>query len=67
LSYAFVFIAAALLGSAFPLLSHAAIDPVRQSGKRVSLLYMSNIAGSTLGSFLIGFVVLDHWSTRAAS
>ncbi|HMD77887.1 MAG TPA: hypothetical protein VKG86_10985 [Terracidiphilus sp.] len=67
LSYVFMFIAAALLGSAFPLLSHAAIDPARKSGKRISFLYMSNIVGSTLGSFLIGFVVLDHWSTRAAS
>ncbi len=62
-----LFIPAALLGAAFPLLAHAAIDPGRQVGRGVSLLYLSNIAGSTLGSFLIGFVVLDHWSTRAAS
>ncbi len=67
LSYVFVFVAAALLGSAFPLLSHAAIDPARESGRRVSLLYMSNIVGSTLGSFLVGFVVLDYLSTRATS
>jgi len=66
-SFVFVFIAAALLGSAFPLLSHAAIDPAQDSGKYISFLYMSNIAGSTLGSFLVGFVVLDHWSTRATS
>jgi spermidine synthase len=62
-----VFIGAALLGSAFPLLSHAAIDPGKQAGKGVGLLYLSNIVGSTLGSFLIGFVVLDRWSTRATS
>jgi predicted membrane-bound spermidine synthase len=67
LSYFFVFIAAALLGSAFPLLCHAAIDPAHDSGKRISLLYMSNIVGSTLGSFLVGFVILDHWSTRVTS
>lgn len=66
-SFVFVFIAAALLGSAFPLLSHAAIDPAKGSGKHISFLYMSNIAGSTLGSFLVGFVVLDHWSTQATS
>jgi spermidine synthase len=66
-SFVLVFIAAALLGSAFPLLSHAAIDPARSSGKHVSYLYMSNIAGSTLGSFLVGFIVLDVWSTRATS
>ncbi len=62
-----VFVGAALLGSAFPLLSHAAIDPAKQAGKGVGLLYLSNIAGSTLGSFLVGFVVLDIWSTRATS
>jgi predicted membrane-bound spermidine synthase len=67
LSYIFVFIAAALLGSAFPLLSHAAIDPAQNSGKSISFIYVSNIVGSTLGSFLVGFVVLDHWSTRATS
>ncbi len=62
-----LFIGATLLGAAFPLLAHAAIDPARQVGRGVSLLYLSNIIGSTLGSFLIGFVVLDHWSTRATS
>ena len=67
LSFVLVFIAAALLGSAFPLLAHAAIDPSQGSGKHISFLYMSNIVGSTLGSFLVGFVVLDHWSTRATS
>jgi predicted membrane-bound spermidine synthase len=67
LSYVFVFIAAALLGSAFPLISHAAIDPARKTGKGVSLIYVSNIVGSTLGSFLVGFVILDHWSTSATS
>ena len=67
LSYVFVFVAAALLGSAFPLLSHAAIDPVKGSGKGVSILYLSNIIGSTLGSFVVGFVILDHWSTQATS
>ncbi|MGA2049499.1 MAG: hypothetical protein ABSG96_17505 [Terracidiphilus sp.] len=67
LSYILVFVAAALLGSAFPLLAHAAIDPAKDSGKSISFLYVSNIAGSTLGSFLVGFVILDHWSTRATS
>lgn len=66
-TFTLVFIAAALLGSAFPLLSHAVIDPAQDVGRRVSFLYLSNIAGSTLGSYLIGFVVLDHWSTRATS
>ncbi len=66
-TYPFLAIVAALLGSAFPLLSHAAIGPTEQAGKRLSYLYLSNIVGSALGSFLIGFVVLDHWSTRQTS
>ena len=66
-TYTFVFVGAALLGAAFPLLSHAAVNPARKVGKGVSLLYLSNIAGSTLGSFLVGYVLLDHWSTQAVS
>ena len=57
LTFVFVFIAAALMGSAFPLISHAFVIRRSDSGTRVSLLYLSNIIGSTLGSFLIGFVV----------
>lgn len=67
LTFVLVSIAAALLGSAFPLVAHAAIDPIHGSGKHVSFLYMSNIVGSTLGSFLVGFVVLNDWSTQATS
>lgn len=66
-TFAFVFLAAALLGSAFPLLAHAAIGPGHGAGKSISYLYLSNIVGSTLGSFVIGFIVLDHWSARATS
>jgi len=66
-TYPFIAIAAALLGAAFPLLSHAAIDPAEQAGKKLSYLYLSNIIGSALGSFAIGFVILDHWSTRQTS
>ena len=35
--------------------------------RSISFIYGSNIVGSTLGSFLVGFVILDHWSTRATS
>ena len=62
-----VFIAANLLGAAFPLLAHAAIDPAQRVGTGVSRLYLSNIVGSTLGSFVVGFWVLDHCSTRVTS
>ncbi|HVN93187.1 MAG TPA: fused MFS/spermidine synthase [Terracidiphilus sp.] len=65
--YGLVTIAAALLGASFPILSHAAIGPEDQAGKKLSYLYLSNIVGSALGSFLVGFVILDHWSTSATS
>jgi predicted membrane-bound spermidine synthase len=65
--FVLIFMAAALLGSAFPLLSHASIDPSQNAGKRLSLLYLSNIIGSTLGSFFVGFVVLNRLSTRTTS
>lgn len=64
-TYFFVVIAAGLLGSAFPLLAHATIASSRGAGKGLSYLYLSNILGSTLGSFLVGFVILNYWSTRA--
>jgi len=51
-----VAIAAALLGSAFPMICHVSIPADRHPGSTLSLLYFSNIVGSALGSFLIGFV-----------
>jgi spermidine synthase len=62
-----VFIATSLLGAAFPLLSHAAISPRQKAGSRVSYLYIANIIGSASGSFLVGFILMDHWSTQAIS
>ncbi|HTB98156.1 MAG TPA: fused MFS/spermidine synthase [Terracidiphilus sp.] len=67
MTFPFVSIAAALLGAMFPVLCHAAIGPDRTAGKRLSYLYFSNIIGSALGSFIIGFVVLDHLSTATTS
>ena len=66
-TFTFVFIGAALMGAGFPLLCHLAIDPSQRTGRSLSRLYMGNIAGSALGSFLIGFIVMDHWSTQATS
>jgi spermidine synthase len=63
-TYFFVLISAGLLGSAFPLLAHATIASGSGAGKEISYLYLSNILGSTLGSFLVGFVILNYWSTR---
>jgi len=53
-------VTAALLGAAFPLLCHAAIAADANAGTGLSYMYMANIAGSTLGSYAIGFVALDR-------
>jgi spermidine synthase len=60
IAYPFVFIAAALLGTVFPLVSHACIDPATdEAGAKVSYLYLSNIIGCASGSYLVGFVAMD--------
>jgi spermidine synthase len=66
-TFVFVLIAAGLLGSAFPLLAHATIGSGSGAGKSISYLYLSNIIGSTLGSFVVGFIILNYWSTRSTS
>jgi len=67
LTYSFVLVAATVLGSAFPLIAHATIRPAAGAGKGLSYLYLGNIIGAALGSFLVGFVILNYWSTWAAS
>ncbi|MBZ5595686.1 MAG: fused MFS/spermidine synthase [Acidobacteriia bacterium] len=53
---------AGLLGATFPLLNHIAVPSDRRAGAGLSWLYLSNIAGSALGSFLVGFVLMDLWN-----
>ncbi|MCO4763972.1 MAG: fused MFS/spermidine synthase [Myxococcales bacterium] len=55
------------LGAVLPLVSHLGIAPDDDAGRRMSWLYMANIAGSTLGSLLTGFVLLDTLGVRDAS
>ena len=57
-----VTLSAALLGATFPLISHAAVRPDDGAGSGTSLLYVGNIVGSTLGSFLVGYVLMDYWT-----
>jgi predicted membrane-bound spermidine synthase len=65
LAYLFVFAGAGLLGAAFPLISHASINPeASDSGARLSYLYLSNILGCTAGSLLVGFILMDLVSLR---
>lgn len=54
-----VAVAAGAMGAVLPLTCHFAIAPDDRAGARLSYLYVANIAGSTVGSLLTGFVLLD--------
>lgn len=60
-------LSAGLLGAVFPLLTHISVAPDSQSGARLSRLYLANIVGATLGTFLVGFILMDQWSMRQIS
>ncbi len=62
-----VAIGAALLAATFPLISHITIANDDEAGYGVSLLYFSNILGSALGSFVVGFVLMNFWGVRDIS
>ena len=64
---AIVTIGAALLAATFPLISHITIIGDNRAGYGVSLLYFSNIIGSALGSFVVGFVLMNFWGVRDIS
>ena len=66
-SLALVALAAGALGAILPLVSHAAIPPDRRAGARLSYLYLANVIGSTGGSLLTGFLLLDTLGLRATS
>lgn len=61
------FLTTAFLGSVLPLLCQSSISAGDSAGRNVSLIYLANIIGSTLGSLVIGFVLMDHFGTRAIS
>jgi predicted membrane-bound spermidine synthase len=60
-------IAALFFGATFPLISHISVSADTRAGARLSYLYAANIAGSTSGSFLVGFVLMDRFSARTIS
>lgn len=55
------FVTAGMFGSVLPLLCGISVSADKQSGRRVSWIYVANILGSTLGSLVIGFVAMDHF------
>jgi len=61
------FATAALLGAVLPLACKLSVPADLQAGRRVSLVYVSNILGSTLGSLSIGLVQLNHFGLRDVS
>jgi len=62
-----VAIGAAFLGAVLPLVSHFGIEPDERAGARLSYVYLANIIGSSLGSLVTGFVLLDTMSLVAAA
>ena len=61
------FLTAGLLGSVLPLLCQLAVAADDRAGRGVSLVYVSNIIGSALGSLLIGFVAMQYFGLRQIS
>jgi spermidine synthase len=61
------FVVSATLGSVLPLLCELGVEADDLAGRGVSLVYVANIIGSTLGSLVVGFVMLQYLGLRAVS
>jgi spermidine synthase len=61
------FLTAGLLGSVLPLLCQLSVSADEKAGSGVSMVYVSNILGSVLGSLGIGFVLMQHFGLRQIS
>jgi spermidine synthase len=61
------FVTAGLLGSVLPLLCRLAVSADTESGRHVSLIYLANILGSTLGSLVIGFLLMNQFGLKQIS
>jgi len=61
------FLTAAMLGSVLPLLCQLSVAADENAGRGVSLVYVSNILGSVLGSLGIGFVLMQYFGLRQIS
>jgi len=54
------FLTAGALGCVLPLLCQLAVPTGDAAGRHVSLIYLSNILGATLGSLAVGFVLMNY-------
>jgi len=61
------FITTGVVGSVFPLLCRLSVSADGRAGRGVSLIYVSNILGSTLGSLMIGFIWMNHFGLEQVS
>ena len=59
--------AGGMYGAVLPLVTHCAVPADGRTGRRVSYVYLANIVGSSLGSALTGFVLLDVLGMAASS
>ena len=60
--YVFVGIVTIFTGAIFPLISHFGIKS-KNIGQHLSLIYLFNIIGATLGSAVTGFYLMEHFPT----
>lgn len=58
-----VAVVAGLMGAVLPLVAHFGVAADDRAGERLSWLYLANIVGSTLGSLVTGFVLMQHLTT----
>ncbi len=58
---------ASFFGATFPLLAHVSVNPERRAGASLSYLYAANILGSTLGTLVVGYILMDYLSTYLIS
>ncbi|HYL83444.1 MAG TPA: MFS transporter [Candidatus Angelobacter sp.] len=61
------FLTAAMVGSVLPLLCQLSVSADEKAGRGVSLVYVSNILGSVVGSLGIGFVWMQYFGLRQIS
>jgi spermidine synthase len=62
-----VCIAASFFGATFPLIAYVAVSPAKRAGSSLSYLYAANIIGSTLGTLVVGYILLDYLSVYQIS
>ena len=62
-----VAVASAAMGAVLPLVAHFGVPADHLAGDRVARIYVANVAGSTLGCLLTGFVLMDLFTLRQIS